>query len=161
MRTALLIILTSAVAACSSVGGVQSSAQSDEHAAHHPNLNLTEPPPRSMERADAQTATMQRMHELMAKIRASKDPAERRKLMAEHQRTMREQMQAMRDMGKMMGMHPEHEGRAAAGADANQCRMMQDHQAMQDRMDMMQDLIEQMQQSEGEYEEELEEEDEG
>jgi hypothetical protein len=162
----ILLVNALAIAACSSVAGVQKAALEDEHAAHHPGVNVAQPPVQKGEAPATPTAMMERMrdrtnsmHELMARIRESKDPAERRQLMVEHRRAMHEQMQMMHGMGRMMEtQNGSDRGPQAGHADAApRCQMMQDQQAMKERMDMMESLIEQMRQ----YEEELEEEDEG
>jgi hypothetical protein len=76
---------------------------------------------------------MKRMQDLMAKIAASKNPAERQKLLDEHSKAMHEQMRMMRTMagGKMGMMSGE---------------MMKNHQAMTARMEMMEMMMGQMMQ---------------
>ena len=76
---------------------------------------------------------MKRMQDLMSKINTNKDPAERQKLMKEHSKVMRDQMEMMRNMGAgQTGM---------MGGD-----MMKNHQAMMGRMDMMEKMMGQMMQ---------------
>jgi hypothetical protein len=76
---------------------------------------------------------MKRMQDLMARIHASRDPAERQRLMGEHSKAMREQMRMMRGMG---GGQP-----GAMGGD-----MMKNHHAMMGRMEMMETMMGQMMQ---------------
>jgi len=79
------------------------------------------------------------MRDLMARIHATTDPAERRQLMDEHMRTMHESMQMM---GRGMGQQPP----ACAEGDTR-CemqRMQGAQQMMQQRMDMMQGMMGQM-----------------
>src|SRR3990172_5938809 len=70
---------------------------------------------------------MKQAQALMAKLRETKDPAERRKLMQQHTQAMRDTMGKMGEMGgdHMMGM-------------------MSMHQMMEERMEMMQMMMEQM-----------------
>ncbi len=70
---------------------------------------------------------MQKMQKQMQQIHASKDPAERKRLMDEHMKSMQGTMPMMSGMG------------ARAGADPSQ-RM----QMMEMRMDMMHKMMEQM-----------------
>jgi hypothetical protein len=82
-------------------------------------------------------ANMQAMQDMMAKIHASKDPAERRKLMQEHSKAMHAQMEMMGGMrGGQMGMM---QGGGMMGGD-----MMKEHQAMMGRMAMMEMMMGQM-----------------
>lgn len=99
------------------------------------------------------------MQDLMAQIRRSKDPGERRQLMQQHMKAMSKQMGMMRGMDmeagemKMMGrnhdpggadsMPREPEG-ARNGGDTMKHEMMTCSQPMQKRMDMMQMMMEQM-----------------
>jgi hypothetical protein len=92
---------------------------------------------------------MNTMHEQMDRIHQTQDPQERQRLLEEHWVTMDQQMRDMRMMegmtgGMMGGMH---------GRQGNQGRghmhMMDPEQQgryMQDRMDMMQMMMEQMMQ---------------
>lgn len=70
---------------------------------------------------------MQKMQKQMQQIHASKDPAERKRLMDEHMKSMQGTMPMMSGMG------------ARSGTEPNQ-RM----QMMEMRMDMMQKMMEQM-----------------
>lgn len=96
---------------------------------------------------------MKQAQAIMAKLRTTKDPAKRRKLMQEHTKVMRDTMDMMHDMkmdmmgcskGKgMMG------GDHAMGGDQGMEKMGSDHkmhmhQMMEDRMEMMQMMMEQM-----------------
>ena len=76
---------------------------------------------------------MKRMQDLMAKINASKNPADRQQLLKEHSKAMHDQMDMMRKMGAgQTGM---------MGSD-----MMKSHQAMMGRVDMMEMMMGQMMQ---------------
>jgi hypothetical protein len=116
----------------------------DEHAEHHPD-GATPPAPVAAQspaqgtNAPAMPQTqdnMQKMQELMTKIHASKDGAERKQLLQQHSKAMQEQMQTMRGMAKAKGAPPMGDGMM------NQ--MMMNHQAMQGRMEMMEMMMGQM-----------------
>jgi len=104
--------------------------------------------------ADAQMAKaqerMKQAQALMAKLRETKDPAERRKLMREHAQAMRDTMGMMREMkmgmmggGQGMGMMGGGQGMGMMGGGQGM-GMMPMHQMMEDRMEMMQMMMEQM-----------------
>ena len=83
---------------------------------------------------------MQHMHELMARIHGTSDPAERRQLMDEHMRAMSDTMQMM---GGKLGQQP----RTACTEGDTRCemqRMQGEQQMMQRRMEMMQGMMGQM-----------------
>ena len=87
---------------------------------------------------------MLEMRALMGRIRDASDPAERRRLMNEHMRAMREGM-AM--MGNMMGGRAGPQQGPACAASDTRCemqRMQGEQQAMQQRMGMMQGMMGQM-----------------
>ena len=103
--------------------------------------------------ADAQMVKaqerMKQAQALMAKLRETKDPAERQKLMREHAQAMRDTMGMMREMkmgmmggGQGMGMMGKGKGQAKGQAKAD--GMMPMHQMMEGRMEMMQMMMEQM-----------------
>jgi len=90
-------------------------------------------------------ANMQKMHSLMSRLGQTTDPAERRRLLAEHRELMRRQIGAMKQMhcdagmmGGGMGMMsgPSKDGKAASGT--SPCEMMDM------RMEMMTGMMEQM-----------------
>lgn len=88
---------------------------------------------------------MQAMHETMAKIRATKDPAERQRLMQEHVQAMHSGMAMMDGMGGSAGRQGDAAARCGEGDLA--CRMNQmqtQHGAMAERMGMMQQMMQQM-----------------
>ncbi len=101
--------------------------------------------------ADAQMVKaqerMKQAQALMGKLRDTKDPAERKKLMQQHTQAMRDTMDMMRGMkmgmmgggqGMGMGMMSQGNGKANTGD------MMPMPQMMEERMDMMQMMMEQM-----------------
>jgi len=90
--------------------------------------------------------SMTAMQAQMATIRATTDPTERRKLMQVHMQAMQDNMTAMSGMGGPMKMGGGQaggmamgDGKPKAGGD-----MMQHHQMMENRMSMMQMMMEQM-----------------
>lgn len=106
-----------------------------EHAAHHP---ASAPAPSKSASAPAAAAGMammdthmQRMREMRDKMMAARSPEERRTLMAEHMRLMREGM-------SMMG------GMSAKTAPKGQADMASRHAQMEKRMEMMQSMMEMM-----------------
>lgn len=113
---------------------------------------------------------MQQMNEQMDKIRATKDPKERDKLLREHFESMQLGMGTFRGMGPMMGgrgMMGPGAGRGPGGGGgmmnrgfgrgpyaASECAKQQDpasrRDCMQDeRLDIMQGMMDQMMQREG------------
>ena len=101
--------------------------------------------------ADAQMVKaqerMKQAQALMGKLRGTKDPAERKKLMQQHTQAMRDTMDMMRGMkmgmmggGQGMGMDMMSQGKGQAKTGG----MMDMHQMMEERMDMMQMMMEQM-----------------
>ena len=110
-------------------------------------------------------ARMQAMHAQMTELQKTTDPAKRQQLLAEHMLLMQEQMKAMRTMGGemmmstmgsdfRMGTGPGMHGNAPMGQGMQQGAMGSSkttpdspgprHQMMQDRVDMLQMMMEQM-----------------
>jgi hypothetical protein len=161
----------SVVALFLGASAVLAQAPVDEHAGHRP-AGAPPPPASPAAQSPAQGMgaaamprmrdNMKKMQELMAKIHASKDPAERQQLMQQHSRAMHEQMQMMQAMGGgqdgMMGggmkMGGGMQGGASPPAGAQggpppgegmmNHEMMMNHQAMQARMGMMEMMMGQM-----------------
>jgi hypothetical protein len=106
---------------------------------------------------------MKKMMGQMDKIKATKDPQERQRLMQEHMEAMHEGLQALRPTGggamQMMGCQMMKEKEAKDKDDGKMCPMMGDARAkassgerldmMEKRMDMMQMMMEQMVEREG------------
>jgi hypothetical protein len=162
VKTTALMISLATLLLGASVASAQTNA--DEHAAHHPaGAQPTPNAPQSSDQAKVPAAmsrmqdNMKTMQELMAKVRSSKDPAERQQLMQEHMKAMHEQMDMMRGMrmgaGQMMGgdrmpggtgaMSKDQGGASKDGGMMNH-DMMMGRQMMQNRVDMMQMMMEQM-----------------
>ena len=129
---------------------VASAQTAEEHAAHHPDQQKA-PATDSTRGAQASTSVaakaqqnMQKMQALMVKIRDTKDVAERQRLLNEHQKAMRAQMDMMHEMGDtesgMMSRHADN-GATDKGMVSGNMAMCSD---MQTRMNMMQMMMEQM-----------------
>ncbi len=128
----------------------------EEHAAHHPAEQAApaEKSPQPAAAAPKSAAGMQenmtKMQALMDRLENTKDPAERQKLLAEHRRAMREQLAAMKGMDCGMGMpgasSEAMKGQAGgmAGESMMGADMMECHEMMQARMNMMVGMMEQL-----------------
>jgi hypothetical protein len=93
-------------------------------------------------------ARMQTMHAQMAQLQTVTDPAERQRLLSAHMALMQEQMASMRNMGGGM-MQMMHGGAAMGmgmhqGADTGEHSPGPRHQMMEDRLDMLQMMMEQL-----------------
>jgi predicted small lipoprotein YifL len=102
--------------------------------------------------ADQQMSQMQvnidEMQAQMARIQATTDPKVRQKLMQEHLQTMQASTQMMRGMmtHPMMANGGQPGGMGMAGnKDMSSADMMQRRQAMEQRANMMQSMMDQMQ----------------
>jgi len=136
------------LAACLAFALSSASAQvtKDEHASHHPDdkpATASGAPAPAGDAQDAATmqkmqANMKTMRELMTKIQTTTDPAARRSLMQQHLQLMHTQMQLMHGMGPMSGQC----GAMMGGETTTP------HPMMQDRMNMMQMMMDQMMQRE-------------
>ena len=92
---------------------------------------------------------MKKMQQQMEKIQATTDPRERQKLMQQHMQTMQENMKAMHGMmGNSMMMDGDQSPGMAMGdhKDMKGGDMMKHHGMMENRMNMMQMMMEQMMQ---------------
>jgi hypothetical protein len=168
MKNLLLCLLFSGTL---SVLPVMAQDKQDEHASHHPQGSAAQDGASDAgeHKGQAMMDNMKKIQELMARIHATTDPAEREALMKEHLKAMREQAKMMHamadDMGGMMGdkggmmgdgggmMGDESEsdkGKPADGTSSEKKKgmmmgaMMKMHKMMQKRMGMMQMMIEQM-----------------
>lgn len=102
------------------------------------------------ESLDQMQARMQTMQAQIAQLQRTTDPAERQKLLSAHMQLMQEQMASMRTMGGGM-MQMMHGGGMATGgmgmqrdADGGPRSPGLRHQMMEDRVDMLQMMMEQM-----------------
>jgi len=93
-------------------------------------------------------ARMRAMQAQMAQLQTATDAAERQKLLSAHMQLMQEQMASMRSMGGGM-MQKMHGGAGMGmgmqpGTDAGARQPGARHQRVEDRMDMLQMMMEQM-----------------
>lgn len=131
--------------------------------AHHPEKsdgaatgNPAATAPAKPAAADEANKQLTRARALMQRIEQTSDAAERQRLMQEHLQAMREGMGMMRGMGAMggmggagmmMGQGPAGGGKGMSGDKAGGmmgCDMMAGHAMMEKRIDMMQQMMEQM-----------------
>ena len=128
------------------------AADEEDHAAHHPGADQSQAAPAQDDKAAGMEMKkmqekMKKMHDPMSNIQSTSDPKKRQKLMDEHMQSKRESMKMLRGMsGGMMGKKKKGEpvtedGEAMGGM---QTVMMAHHKLMEDRMDMMQMMMEQM-----------------
>lgn len=143
MKTSYLFV---AITACALSSIPLASAQ-DKAASASPAVKM---------QMDAQMTEMQAkmaaMQLQMDKIHATTEPKERQKLMQAHMQTMQECMAMMRNMSTPMKMDGGQGDGMAMGADKGMPGdkgmmgggMMQHHQMMEERMGMMQMMMDQM-----------------
>jgi len=126
--------------------------------AHHPeksgaaaagNQSAAAQAPAKATPADEAGKQLTKAQALMQRIEQTRDPAERQRLMQEHLQAMREVMGGMGGMGAgmMMGQGPAGSGKGMSGDKAGGmmgCDMMAGHAMMEKRIDMMQQMMEQM-----------------
>jgi len=141
MKTSIALALTTALM----VGAASGYAAEDKKA---PAAKASQMQPGGMGMMDEKQ--MAQMQEQMDRIRKTKDPKERQKLMDEHMRSMNEEMTMMRGMGggMMMGMMGGKPGSMGPGMMGGGQGMdpKQRQDMMEKRMDMMQMMMEQMMQ---------------
>ena len=119
------------------VGAPSWAAQHDQHKAHHPAGSASAAASRSMPgKTTPEMARManhmKAMREMHDRMMAAKTPEERNALMGEHKKTMQEGMGMMKGMGGM------------AGRKSPPASMTERHAIMEQRMDMMQTMMEMM-----------------
>ncbi|MGK2899587.1 MAG: hypothetical protein ACSLE9_13030 [Burkholderiaceae bacterium] len=117
---------------CTSLPG-GAAKDADEHAAHHP------PPAAGRVDAPKFDQQMKALQEMHQKRQSARTPEERAALMLEHMKTMRDGMAMMGQMrggGMGMGM--------GAGKGPMGGGMPLDHETMQQRMDMMEAMMQMM-----------------
>ena len=167
MKALPLVIALSAMLA-SPITLAQQDA--DEHAAHHPQ-EQTAAPASATEHDHSQESSklqenMKKMQDLMAQILKTEDPKLRGELLQQHLQAMREQIKMMR---KMAGMKMDMMGGGMMGGDGKGAAtdgdrkadkkdsmmegkkggmmgggMMMMHKKMQQRLDMVEQMLEQM-----------------
>ena len=134
---------------------IAQAADEEDHSAHHPGAEEGQAAstPDSMageKKMEKMQEQMKKMREQMEKIHATTDPQERQKLMEEHMQSMREGMKTMRGMGgNKMGMMGKDKPMMEDGGKEKDgkpmgMKMMKRHKIMEERLDMMQMMMEQM-----------------
>lgn len=138
MKTSILI---AAITACAL--SVPFASAQDKVAPDKPAMDMNMDMGQRMSQMQQNMTAMQAQ---MARIRATTDPTERRKLMQAHMQAMQENMTAMSGMGGPMKMGGGQPGGMAMGDSKPMAGgdMMQRHQMMENRMNMMQMMMEQM-----------------
>jgi len=126
------------IASLAALGGPIYAQEAHQHGAAKPGAETKGKPqaakPAATGEGMAMMGNMKGMQAQMARIRSTTDPKERQKLMEEHMKSMQDSMAKMRSMGGgMMG------GMASKGSDETR-----HHAMMEQRMDMMQMMMEQM-----------------
>ncbi|HET9473538.1 MAG TPA: hypothetical protein VFO82_06570, partial [Steroidobacteraceae bacterium] len=133
MKRFTIVLLT-----CGVVAVAVAQVTPEEHAAHHPPAVATaESTPADMHQH------MKDMQTLMEKIEKTKDPAERRRLLDQHRKAMREQLHSMmqNDKGMKMGMGM---GTGMGMGMGKSGSMMECHEHMRGQMDMMMGMMDQL-----------------
>ena len=133
------------------------AADEEDHAAHHPDADQSQAAPVQGDKAagmkmEKMQEKMKKMQEQMKKIHSAKDPAERQKLMKEHMQSMQEGMKMMGRKGAAMkggdmmvkAKKDQAESMTDAGDGMEMCMMMKKHKSVESRMDMMQQMLEQL-----------------
>ena len=116
------------------------ATQHDQHKAHHPAGSASAAAAKTMPRKTtpemAQMANQRKaMQEMHDKMMAAKTPEDRNALMAEHMKAMQDGMGMMKGMQGMSGM---------AGPKGTQPDMTERQTLMEQRLDMMQTMMEMM-----------------
>ncbi|MHB8950492.1 MAG: hypothetical protein ACYC4S_15745 [Rhodoferax sp.] len=135
-------VLTIALATAAIGAWAQSNAQVDaQHKQHQANVLATEQAsaaaPANAGKMAAMDSKMKAMDEMHQKMMAAKTPEEKKALMAEHMKTMREGMKTMGMMGGA-GM-ADMQGNKPMSGD-----MGEHHQMMEKRMSMMESMMQMM-----------------
>jgi len=162
-----LLCMLAAIVLSTSAALAADDDEADEHAGHHPSAEAAEAvdAPGADEHEHAvMSAThlqqnMKMMQELMAKIRETTDPEEKKRLLKAHMLAMQEQIKVMRAMAAMhAGPHHRQHGKGGdmmmKGSMMGEGMMgggmmMKQHRMMQRRMDAMEQLMEQLIEHEG------------
>jgi hypothetical protein len=138
---------------------VLAADEPDEHAGHHPPAAPAAEAPAQADRPDAAAQLqkgMQAMQDLMAKIRTTTDPAEKKRLLVAHMRAMEEQARSIRALYAKAGAHDHASGdQRKEGKGSAEGGMKKMHKQMEQRMEAVEQLLEQFIQHEA-VEEEVE-----
>lgn len=139
MKNAIMI---SAIAACALAAPIASAQDKHTHDKPATSMDMDKHMSQMQEKMKAMQAQMDT-------IRTVTDPAVRQRLMQEHMQAMQESMKAMHGMGGGMMRGGGEQSGMAMGAKKGGMKdgdMMKHHAMMENRMDMMQVMMEQMMQ---------------
>lgn len=155
MTTFRHTVLTFAMAAASLGAYAQTDAEHTQHHASEPAKKVVKAPAAKSPSKpnevvvpmDGKIKAMREMHE---KMMATKTPEERKALMGDHMKAMQDGMSMMEKMDSMggMSMMGDMKGMGGKGSDGKQVGMSMDmmnhHEAMQKRMEMMTTMMQMM-----------------
>lgn len=141
LRTMIALSVAALATACANPGAVTAASTPptavDEHAGHHPETGAAAP----MAAMEPRMKAMQEMHQ---KMMNAKTPEERNALMAEHMKAMQGGMSMMEGMGGMAGKGSTEGMGTMADAKGMPAEMAKHHKMMEERMTMMQMMMEMM-----------------
>jgi hypothetical protein len=157
MKTMLLALLTASLLAAPIARAEHDDADKTDHAAHHPEAAEGTAAKRH-DPAQHLRENMKTMQDVMARVRQSNDPEEKKRLLRVHMLAMQEQIRTMRAAGAGGHDHSEgggaKEGQAAEapagkGGDAKKGGMMgggmmKMHKKMEQRLEALEQLLEQL-----------------
>ncbi len=152
MRTILWPWIAAAIFAL--VPNIAWSAEEEDHSAHHPPpAEAAAPAEHDHAATDAggTEAGMRRIETLMQQIRDADDPARKRALLAEHLQAMRDQLTLIRqraETGKT-AMKATDRKDGTKGGMMKGGGMMKKHKQVEDRLDMLERLLQQTLEREG------------
>jgi hypothetical protein len=149
MRTSLLPLVFAS--AFTLAPGFVAAAEEEDHSAHHP------PPAASPEtapagehdhgkaEADPLQQGMQRVEDLMRRIRDTDDVDQKKTLLAEHLQAMRDQMQLVRTASRTAktAMKATDKKEGSMGGMMKGGGMMEKHKKVEQRLDMLERLLQQ------------------
>jgi hypothetical protein len=123
-------------------------AAEEDHSAHHPPpTEATAPAEHEHEKSEpgAIEAGMRRIEALMQQVREADDPDRKRTLLAEHLQAMRDQLVLVRQKPATAktAMKPTERKDGAMGGMMKGGGMMQKHKQVEDRLDMLERLLQQ------------------
>ena len=152
------LCLLAAIVLSTSTAFAADDDDADEHAGDHPAAEAADAPSADEHEHAVMSAThlqqnMKMMQELMAKIRDTTDPEEKKRLLKAHMLAMQEQIKVMRAMSAMRGGHDHGQhgkgGEMMRGDMMGAGMRMKLHRRMERRMDAMEQLMEQLIEHEG------------
>ncbi len=155
MTTFRHTVLTFAMAAASLGATAQTDAEHTQHHASEPakkavKATAAKSPSKPNEVVVAMDGKIKAMREMHEKMMAAKTPEERKALMGDHMKAMQDGMSMMEKMDSMggMSMMGDMKGMGGKGSDGKQggmsMDMMNHHEAMQKRMEMMTTMMQMM-----------------